>query len=89
MSRQVTKAIMRGPKAQKSDKRIVHALLTPAADADLAFIKSAYHALTLHPVNQSQVMRRALNFLAKRLVGLHGDEAAQEIRALEYERGTA
>ena len=87
MSRQVTKDTMRGPKARRSDRRIVHALLTPASDSDLAYIIAAYRALTLSPTNQSQVIRRALNLLAQRLAGLHGLDAAKaEIEALKGER---
>ena len=83
----VTKAKMRGPKVDRFDRRVIHSVLTPSADSDLAFIKSAYHALTLRPVNQSQVVRRALNCLAERLVGLYGQDAAKaEIEALEGER---
>lgn len=83
MARQVTKDQMRGRKAHHSDTRIVHALLTSAADADLQYIKSAYHALTLTPVNQSAVIRRALNLLAERLVKLYGAvDTAAEVKAL-------
>lgn len=84
---QVTKAKIRGPKVGRWDRRIIHTVLTQSADADLNFCKSAFHALTLRPINQSQVVRRALNLLAQRLAGVHGDEAAKaEIEALEGER---
>lgn len=83
----VTKAKMRGPNVKRFDRRVIHTVLTPGADSDLAFIKSAYHALTLAPVNQSQVVRRALNLLANRLVGLYGQAAVRdEIEALNGER---
>ena len=87
MSRQVSLAIMHGPKARPADKRVVHALLTPAASVDLKYTLEAYQALTLAPVNQSQVIRRALSLLAERLAGLHGsDDVSAEIDAFEGER---
>ena len=87
MSRQVTKQIMHGRDARPADKRIVHALLTPAASSDLNYTLEAYKALTLAPVNQSQVVRRALSLLAERLAGLHGhDDVSAEIEAFENER---
>ena len=83
----VTKSRMRSPLRDRFDRRIIHSVLSASSDADLSYIKAAYNALTLQPVNQSQVVRRALSLLAERLAGLHGMDAAKaEIDALEGER---
>ncbi len=80
----VTKSRMRGLNRDRFDRRIIHSVLSASSDADLSYCKAAYNALTLAPVNQSQVVRRALSLLAERLAGLHGHDAAKaEIEALE------
>ncbi len=84
----VTKNIMRGPTRDRFDRRIIHAVLSASSDADLSYIKAAYNALTLSPVNQSQIIRRALALLAHRVTSLHGDDAVQiELDALHMARG--
>ncbi len=83
-----TKATMRGPKRDRFDRRIIHSVLTPAADADLSYLRLALGALTLKKPSQSQVIRRALALLAQHIASLHGDEACRlEIAAFEHARG--
>lgn len=86
----VTKSTMRGAKRDRFDRRIIHSVLSASADADLNFLKLSFSALTLKPVSQSQVIRRALTLLARHITALHGDDAVRrEIDAFESARGPA
>ena len=84
----VTKSTMRGPKRSQFDRRLIHSVLSASSDADLNFLKLSYSALTLKPVSQSQIIRRALTLLARHITALHGDDAVQrELDALSSARG--
>ena len=84
----VTKTRMRGPRRDRFDRRIIHSVLTASSDADLAFLKLSYNALTLKPVSQSQVVRRALTLLARHITSLHSEDAVKaELEALHMARG--
>lgn len=86
----VTKSTMRGAKRDRFDRRIIHSVLSASSDADLNFLKLSFSALTLKPVSQSQVIRRALTLLARHITALHGDEAVQrELDAFNNARGPA
>ena len=84
----VTKSRMRGALRDRFDRRIIHSVLSASSDADLNFLKLSYAALTLKPVSQSQVVRRALTLLARHMTALHGDDAVNaELEALHMARG--
>ena len=84
----VTKSRMRGAKRDRFDRRIIHSVLSASSDADLNFLKLSYAALTLKPVSQSQIVRRALTLLARHITSLHGDDAVRsELDALHMARG--
>ncbi len=83
----VTKSTMRGAKRDRFDRRIIHSVLSASSDADLNFLKLSYAALTLKPVSQSQVVRRALTLLARHITSLHGETAVKaELEALNKAR---
>ncbi len=84
----VTKSTMRGAKRDRFDRRIIHSVLSASSDADLNFLKLSYAALTLKPMSQSQIIRRALTLLARHMISLHGEDAVQrELDALHMARG--
>ncbi len=83
----VPKSRMRGAKRDRFDRRIIHSVLSASSDADLNFLKLSYAALTLRPVSQSQVVRRALTLLARHMTSLHGEDAVKaELEALHKAR---
>ena len=84
----VTKNKMRSAKRDRFDRRLIHSVLSASSDADLNFLKLSYAALTLKPVSQSQVVRRALTLLARHITSLHGEDAVKaELEALHMARG--
>ena len=84
----VTKSTMRGAKRDRFDRRIIHSVLSASSDADLNFLRLSYAALTLSPVSQSQIIRRALTLLARHITSLHGEDAVgRELEAIGNARG--